>query len=139
MFGMSMVMMPVMTNGLNQLPQRFNPHGTAMNNTLQQVSGAIGSALLVTVMSNRTATHAKELAQDAMSGAGAANATAAGAAQMKEQIGMQAMVQGINDAFAVSVVLVVVALILSLFMKRATPASEDEVIKEKAGREQFAK
>lgn len=59
MFGMSMVMMPVMTNGLNQLPQRFNPHGTAMNNTLQQVSGAIGSALLVTVMSNRTATHAK--------------------------------------------------------------------------------
>ncbi|AYE49775.1 DHA2 family efflux MFS transporter permease subunit [Priestia megaterium] len=139
MFGMSMVMMPVMTNGLNQLPQRFNPHGTAMNNTLQQVSGAIGSALLVTVMSNRTATHAKELAQDAMSGAGAANATAAGASQMKEQIGMQAMVQGINDAFAVSVVLVVVALILSVFMKRATPASEDEVIKEKAGREQFAK
>ncbi|MFE7819109.1 MULTISPECIES: DHA2 family efflux MFS transporter permease subunit [Priestia] len=139
MFGMSMVMMPVMTNGLNQLPQRFNPHGTAMNNTLQQVSGAIGSALLVTVMSNRTATHAKELAQDAMSGAGAANATAAGAAQMKEQIGMQAMVQGINDAFAVSVVLVVVALILSFFMKRTTPASEDEVIKEKAAREQFAK
>src|SRR6478609_4960912 len=97
------------------------------------------SMVMMPVMTNRTATHAKELAQDAMSGAGAANATAAGAAQMKEQIGMQAMVQGINDAFAVSVVLVVVALILSLFMKRATPASEDEVIKEKAGREQFAK
>lgn len=50
MFGMSMVMMPVMTNGLNQLPAINNPHGTAMNNTLQQVSGAIGSALLITVM-----------------------------------------------------------------------------------------
>ena len=36
------VMMPVMTNGLNQLPAHNNPHGTAMNNTLQQVSGAIG-------------------------------------------------------------------------------------------------
>lgn len=54
MFGMSMVMMPMMTNGLNQLPQQLNPHGTAMNNTLQQISGAIGSAIMITIMSNRT-------------------------------------------------------------------------------------
>lgn len=33
MFGMSMIMMPIMTNGLNQLPQIMNPHGTAINNT----------------------------------------------------------------------------------------------------------
>ena len=33
MFGISMVMMPVMTNGLNQLPMVSNPHGTAMNST----------------------------------------------------------------------------------------------------------
>ena len=57
MLGMSMVMMPIMTTGLNQLPPRMYPHGTAMNNTLAQVSGAIGSALLVTVMSKRTETH----------------------------------------------------------------------------------
>ena len=42
MFGLSMVMMPIMTNGLNQLPQRMNPHGTAINNTVQQVAGANG-------------------------------------------------------------------------------------------------
>ena len=66
MFGMSMVMMPVSTNGLNQLPARFYPHGTAMNNTLHQVAGAIGTALLVTIMSNRTETHANELAAAAM-------------------------------------------------------------------------
>ena len=53
MFGISMVMMPVMTNGLNQLPMISNPHGTAMNNTLQQVSGAIGSAILLTIMTKR--------------------------------------------------------------------------------------
>ena len=40
---MAMVMMPLMTNGLNQLPTRLNPHGTAVNNTAQQVSGSIGS------------------------------------------------------------------------------------------------
>ena len=53
MFGMSMVMMPIMTNGLNQLPMNLNPHGTAMNNTLQQVSGAIGTAIFLTIMNAR--------------------------------------------------------------------------------------
>src|SRR5699024_10182358 len=59
MFGMSMVMMPVSTNGLNHLPPEFYPHGTAMNNTLNQVSGAIGTALLITLMSTRESTVAK--------------------------------------------------------------------------------
>lgn len=66
MFGMSMVMMPIMTNGLNELPSRMNPHGTALNNTLSQVSGAIGSAVMITIMSQRTAAHGEELAQEAM-------------------------------------------------------------------------
>ncbi len=61
-----MVMMPVSTNGLNQLPASFYPHGTAMNNTLQQVSGAIGTALLVTIMSNRAESKAIELGEAAM-------------------------------------------------------------------------
>ena len=45
MFGMSMVMMPISTNGLNQLPRELNPHGAAINNTLQQVTGAIGTEI----------------------------------------------------------------------------------------------
>ncbi|WP_382921580.1 MFS transporter, partial [Streptomyces sp. NPDC057062] len=58
MFGMSMVMMPIMTNGLNQLPNRLNPHGTAINNTAQQVSGSIGTAVLVTIMNSGSKTKA---------------------------------------------------------------------------------
>ncbi|MET1138768.1 MFS transporter, partial [Bacillus subtilis] len=34
-FGMSMLMMPIMTAGMNQLPQHLNSHGTAMSNTLR--------------------------------------------------------------------------------------------------------
>ena len=34
MFGMSMIMMPIMTNGLNQLPMNMNPHGTAATEKL---------------------------------------------------------------------------------------------------------
>ncbi|WP_445488715.1 DHA2 family efflux MFS transporter permease subunit [Niallia sp. 03133] len=126
MFGMSMVMMPVMTNGLNQVPVRLNPHGTAMNNTLQQVSGAIGSALMITIMSNRTKTHAKELAEEAMKSIGnaATQPSAETIAAAKKAIEMKAMLEGINDAFFISVGIVVVAILLSFFMKRAIPADE---------------
>ncbi|MDR7001059.1 DHA2 family efflux MFS transporter permease subunit [Neobacillus niacini] len=121
MFGMSMVMMPVMTNGLNQLPAHQYPHGTAMNSTLQQVSGAIGSALLVTIMSNRTKTHATDLAASAMKHL-TGKPTPEALAEMKQQIAMKAMLEGINDSFLVSVGIACIALILAFFIKRVKPA-----------------
>ncbi|MEH7275114.1 MFS transporter, partial [Neobacillus vireti] len=123
MFGMSMVMMPVSTNGLNQLPARFYPHGTAMNNTLQQVSGAIGTALLVTIMSNRTESRAIELGESARS-ALTEQPTQAALAEMQQQIMMQAMLDGINFAFFVSTFIAALALFLAFFMKRVTQASD---------------
>ncbi|OKL35429.1 DHA2 family efflux MFS transporter permease subunit [Domibacillus mangrovi] len=117
MFGISMVMMPVSTNGLNQLPARFYPHGTAMNNTLQQVSGAIGTALLVTIMSTRAETYATELAAGAVG-----NVTAT--AEMQQQVAMQAMLEGINDAFLVATFIAGVALVLAFFIKRAKQAED---------------
>ncbi|WP_456276207.1 DHA2 family efflux MFS transporter permease subunit [Bacillus sp. AK128] len=123
MFGMSLVMMPVSTNGLNQLPKRYYPHGTAMNNTLQQVSGAIGTALLVTIMSNRTATYATDMTAEAMKGI-VGQPTEAALAEMQQQILMKAMLEGINDAFFVTVFISAVALILAFFIKRATEAED---------------
>ncbi|WP_050616143.1 DHA2 family efflux MFS transporter permease subunit [Bacillus testis] len=124
MFGMSMVMMPIMTNGLNQLPMRYTPHGTAMNSTLSQVSGAIGSALLVTIMQNRTKSQAEELAKEAMSHM-TAQPTKSAMAEMKQQIMAKATLEGINFSFLVSTVIIVLALVLALFIKRAQPAKEE--------------
>lgn len=56
-FGMSMLMMPIMTAGMNQLPQHLNSHGTAMSNTLRQISGSIGTSLITTIYTNRTTFH----------------------------------------------------------------------------------
>jgi EmrB/QacA subfamily drug resistance transporter len=123
MLGMSMVMMPVSTNGLNQLPKRFYPHGTAMNNTLQQVSGAIGTALLITVMSNRTESMAKELGAEAMKHL-TGKPTPEMLAQIKQEVTMKAMLEGINFSFYVTVFVALAALILSFFIKKATPAEE---------------
>ncbi|WP_043930870.1 DHA2 family efflux MFS transporter permease subunit [Bacillus sp. EB01] len=121
--GMSMVFMPVSTNGLNQLPPRFYPHGTAMNNTMNQVAGAIGTALLVTIMTNRTESSAEELGKEAMSKL-TEQPTAEVAAQMKQQIMAQAMLDGINFSFLVATFISVISLILAFFIKRATQAED---------------
>lgn len=54
MFGVAMVMMPVTTAALNQLPQRLIPHGSALNNTLRQIAASVGTAVLVTIMVSAT-------------------------------------------------------------------------------------
>ncbi|WP_339211651.1 DHA2 family efflux MFS transporter permease subunit [Aeribacillus sp. FSL K6-8210] len=113
MLGMSMVMMPVMANGINQLPQTMNPHATAMNNTLQQVSGAAGSALLVTLMQNKTEAEAERLAQ-----------SAAGDPAKMADIMNEAMLNGINFSFKISVLIALIALVLTFFIKRAKPEGE---------------
>ena len=52
MVAIAMIMMPVQTNGLNVLPRKLYPHGTAILNTLMQVSGAIGVAFFISIMSS---------------------------------------------------------------------------------------
>ncbi|WP_088104811.1 DHA2 family efflux MFS transporter permease subunit [Halalkalibacter urbisdiaboli] len=130
--GISMVMMPVSTNGLNHLPERLYPHGTAMNNTMQQVSGAIGTAILVAIMSIRTQTHAETMTASIPLN----TTTSEELVKLNEQIMGKAMLAGINDAFFVSVFFSAVALVLALFMKRAKPANEpleeDTIVKKAA-------
>ena len=63
--GISMIMMPLTTAGMNALPTRLIAHGTAMNSTLRMVGGSIVTALLVSIMSSvmmRTADQAPDIA-----------------------------------------------------------------------------
>ncbi|NBD25131.1 DHA2 family efflux MFS transporter permease subunit [Paenibacillus glycinis] len=113
-FGMAMFLMPITTAGLNQLPARLNAHGTAISNTIKQVAGAIGTSLLVTVMTSRTKTHLTD-----MMGSG-------GAGDTQEHMAMEASILGINDAYLVIIGIGLVGLLLSFFIKRATPAEETE-------------
>jgi DHA2 family lincomycin resistance protein-like MFS transporter len=105
MLGISMLMMPVMTNALNELPPPFYPHGTAIISTLQQVSGAVGTALLVTIMTNSS----KRFLESA--------------AATKDEPGLQilAMMTGMKSAFLLAFGLVALAWIISFFLKPAVP------------------
>lgn len=51
LIGVGMIMMPLTTAGINSLPPHLIPHGTAMNNTMRQMGGSIGTAVLVSIMS----------------------------------------------------------------------------------------
>ncbi len=63
-FGMSFVMMPIMTAGMNALPSRLISHGNALVNTMRQLAGSIGTAILVTVMTQQTESHLATFQQD---------------------------------------------------------------------------
>ncbi|MRQ36082.1 MFS transporter, partial [Bacillus anthracis] len=116
MFGMAMVMMPLMTNGLNQLPTRLNPHGTAVNNTAQQVSGSIGTAILVTIMNSVTKTKAESL----MAHVDPTSFTEA----TKIMLTQKALLSGIQHSFYVALGMNVVALLLVFFVKRVDTSPE---------------
>ena len=95
----------------------INPHGTAMNNTVQQVAGAIGSAVMVTIMNNSAKSSAETLIAEAQAKATQSGATlsAEQMAQMKEQIMQSALLDGINHSFFIAAIITVVALILAFF------------------------
>lgn len=110
MFGMSMVSMPIMTNGLNQLPTRLNPHGTAINNTAQQVVGSIGTAVFVTIMNSIATIKGEQLMADL------GNVTPS--PEIMLEMKTLALLEGIQVAFFIATIVTIVALVLSLFLKR---------------------
>jgi DHA2 family lincomycin resistance protein-like MFS transporter len=48
-FGLALLFTPAFTTGLNPLPPHLYSHGSAIMSTLQQVAGAAGTALLVSI------------------------------------------------------------------------------------------
>ncbi|MHA7581662.1 DHA2 family efflux MFS transporter permease subunit [Paenibacillus vandeheii] len=101
MIGISMIMMPAQTNGLNQLPPDFYPHGTAIMNTLQQVSGAIGTAVAVSILSAGTTRFLS----------GVTNPES-------PENQLAGFTSGVQNAFVFALILAVIGLIISLFLKR---------------------
>ncbi|QCB94016.1 MDR family MFS transporter [Cellulomonas shaoxiangyii] len=99
--GLGFVFTPLLTSALGSLPRALYSHGSAITSTLQQVAGAAGTALFVTLMS-----------------VGAAGAATAGADPA------EAMTAGVHDAFVLGAVIASVAVVLTLFVRR--PAEVDE-------------
>ena len=100
MIGVTFVMMPVQTHGLNALPKNLYPDGTALINTLLQVSGSIGTALAITIMSTSQSNFLKTVADPSDPSLVSTSLTA-----------------GVQTAFILGIVLAVFGLMISFFIK----------------------
>ncbi|HDJ4992740.1 TPA: DHA2 family efflux MFS transporter permease subunit [Staphylococcus aureus] len=127
-FGMAFIMMPMVTAAINALPGRLAPHGNAFLNTMRQLAGSIGTAILVTVMTTQTTQHlsafgeeldkTNPVVQDHMRELASQYGGQEGAMKVLLQfVNKLATVEGINDAFIVATIFSVIALILCLFLQ----------------------
>lgn len=101
--GLSFITMPLNTANLNALSTKLVSHGTAINNTIRQLSGAVGTAIIITIFTAQTSGHAENLSQDSPN---ASNAT----------IQSLASVLGSSDAYYFMTILAIIALLLVLFV-----------------------
>ena len=127
-FGMAFVMMPLMTAAINALPPRLISHGNAFLNTMRQLAGSIGTAILVTVMTTQTTNHVGAFAdeldktnpviQDHVRQMAAQYGGQSEALQaILKYVNQLAYIEGINDAFWIATGLAFLAFVLSLFLK----------------------
>nr|WP_223878487.1 MDR family MFS transporter [Microbacterium radiodurans] len=97
--GLGCVFTPLLTSALGSLPAKLYSHGSATVGTMQQVAGAAGTALFVTLMSLGAAS-ALETGVDAVS----------------------ATASGVHTAFLTGAIIASVAIVLALFVRRPAPA-----------------
>ncbi|GAK04235.1 LOW QUALITY PROTEIN: drug resistance transporter, EmrB/QacA family [Geomicrobium sp. JCM 19037] len=107
MVSVAMIMMPAQTNGLNHLPRHLYPHGTAIFNTLMQVSGAIGAAIFISIMETGRS--------NALSGI--EDPTAA------QQI--EALTIGAQQSFSFGFIFAIIALVIALFIRSKKPKTTE--------------
>lgn len=96
--GTALMMTPLMTTALGSVTPKLYPHASAIVNTLQQVSGAAGTALFITLFTVASAA------------ATASNPTAA-------------LADGVGTAFGVGAAISAVGIVLAFFLRRPTPAA----------------
>jgi DHA2 family lincomycin resistance protein-like MFS transporter len=108
--GLAMMLTPLMTTALGAVPPQRYSHGSAIVSTLQQVCGAAGAAIFITVMTRRATSISDAGTQDPA-----------------------ALAEGVQSAMLVGVGLAVTAGIVALFLRRPKtpempPASGDDTV-----------
>ncbi|MGQ3378384.1 DHA2 family efflux MFS transporter permease subunit [Priestia endophytica] len=111
--GLSFISMPLNTAGLNALPRELGSHGSAVNNTVRQLAGAIGTAVVVTVYTIQATSRATELSTE--------NANMAAM-----QLAKLSSIYGSSDAYMFMLVLSFVALIFATLMPKKSSCPKRE-------------
>ena len=101
MAGIAIIMTTSQTNGLNQLPKRLSPHGTAIMSTIMQLAGGLGSAIYIMVLS----INQKKFALSST--------------ETGEILAKNSLAFGFNETFKVIALVLIIGLVISLFVKKS--------------------
>lgn len=101
MVSMSMVTTPSQTNGINQLSPRLYPDGTAIVNSMIQTSGAIGTAIAISILNISQTNHLSHVTNPSST-----------------QNQANALIAGVQNAFTFTIIISIIGLFCSLFIKR---------------------
>ena len=105
MFGISMVTMPTTTTGINALPLDQIGSGTIVNNTIRQVFASMGTAILVSVMSNVTLSQSP------------AHTVLSQTPILFKKLSLHANIVGFRYAFVISTSFALLGFVLAFFLK----------------------
>jgi len=103
--GLAFMMTPLFTTAMGALPHRLYSYGSAMIGTVQQVAGAAGTALFVTIMS-----------------------TVGGRAAASGEVAEAALATGARTAFLVVGLVWLLTVFGGLFLSRVQPAGEPQPV-----------
>jgi EmrB/QacA subfamily drug resistance transporter len=105
--GLSFITMPLNTAGLNALPKELVTHGTAVNNTVRQIAGAIGTAVVVTIYTSNATDYAGDLVKQGVT----------------ERITELASIFASSQSYYFMMILAVVALVITMITPLKKPMS----------------
>ena len=107
MIGIAFLLMTVTTWGINSLDSKDISSGSAISSTLRQISGSIGSAMLMTIMSSVSLKNISNMSSE------------------------MADIKGMNVSFLIASVVVFIGLILSLVFVKSSESNKDKELSEK--------
>ena len=145
-FAMGMIFTPLSTMSLLTLPREKMAQASGISNTIRQIAGSMGVALLSTVLTSRVNFHAQVYGGAIQSGsqvfqnttrniatyiqhnAGSSYTTALKQSQsiIMSNVSSQAFIQGINDDFLLAAGITMLGFIPILMLKSKKKAQEDK-------------
>lgn len=135
--GMGLMMMPVQAAGLNAIPTRLVGQASAFSNIIQRVAGSFGIAYLTSYLDGRMASHTNDLMAAIAPSHPAAmmllseigrqfgawfpglQPTVLGNVFLSGMVSQQSFVSGIDDVFLLTTLILIVAFIPVLFLRKA--------------------
>lgn len=101
MFAVALIIMPLNTIGINALETKNISHGTAIINSLRIIAGAIGTAIMITILTIVRTNYVEN----------------ANGSHTKTEIMQHATVLGVDAAFAFTTILMIIGFILMLMIR----------------------